>query len=87
MHLRNIGVGVRITSSLEVYVLGTSLLVLPTILPYRLSSLPRAVTCVVLILSIDRIHIQNVVSILARFSSFSKCAAFIAPSLISNVLF
>jgi hypothetical protein len=51
-----------------------------------LSSLPEAVTCVVLILSIEPIHIQNV-SILYSNSSFSKCTAFIAPSLIFNVPF
>ena len=83
MHLRNTNVGVRIASSLEVYLSGTFLLVLPTGLPHRPSSLPKAVTCLVIIWNIDPIQ----VSILACFSSFSKCAAFIAPSLISNVLF
>ena len=87
MHLRNTSVGVRIASSLEVYLSGKSLLFLPTSLPQRLSSLPKAVTCVVIIFIIDPIHIQNDVSILACFSSFSMCATCIALSVIFNVLF
>ena len=74
----NTGFGVRIASSLEVYLSGTCLLALPTSLPHRLSSIPKAVTCVVVIFDKDPIHIQNDVSILACFYSFSKCAAFIA---------
>jgi len=50
----------------------------PTSIPQRLRSLPEALTCVILILSIDPIHIQNDVRVLACFSSSSKCAAFIA---------
>jgi hypothetical protein len=87
MHLRNTSVAVRIASSLEVNLSGIFLLVLPTSLPHRPSSLPNAVTCLVIIWNIDPIHIQNDVSIIACFSTFSKCVAFIAPSLISNVLF
>jgi len=68
MHLRNTGVGNRITISLEVYLLGSYLLVLPTSLQHSLSSIPECVKFVVLILSIDSIHIQDVVNILACFS-------------------
>jgi len=75
------------SSSLDIYLSGTFLSVLPTSLPHRPSSLPKAVTCMVTIWNIDPIDIPNDVSILACLSSFSKCAAFIAPSLISNVLF
>jgi len=60
MHLGNTNVGVRLVGSLNVYLSGTSLLVLPTILPHRLSSLPDAATCVGLVSIIDTIYIQNV---------------------------
>ena len=59
-------------------------MVLTTSLAHRLSSLPEAATFVGLVSSIDPIHIQNVVNILVRISSFAKCGAFIAPSLIFN---
>ena len=77
-------VGVRIASFLEFNLSGTSLLVLPTILPHRLRCLPTAMSCVDIIWNIDPIHIENDVGILA---CFSKCAAFIAPPLIFNLLF
>jgi len=72
MHLKNTDFGIRKAGSLEVYLWGTSPFVLPTSPPHRLSSLPEAVKCVVLILSIQPIHIQNVVSILAYISSFAS---------------
>jgi len=87
MHLKTTNVGVCLVNSLEVYLSGTSLLVLPSSLPHRLSSLPEAATCVVLVTSIDPIHTQNVVSILVIISSFAKRATFIAPSTIFNTLF
>ena len=87
MYLRNTNFGVLIASLLEVYLSGTFLLVLPTSLPHLPSNLQKAVTCMVTTWNIDPIHIQNDVSILACFYSFSKCAAFIAPSLIFHHLF
>ena len=81
MHLWNTGVGVRIASSLGVFLLGSTQLDLPTSLPYRLSSLAEAVTCMVLILCIDTIHIQNYVSIRVWIYSLITCAAFIAHHL------
>jgi len=87
MHLRNTGVGIRIASSLEVYLLGTFLLVLPTSLPHHLSSLSEAVTSVVLFLSIDPFKIQNVVGILSSIYCFTSLQRLWPPPLIFHFLF
>ena len=56
MHLSNTNIGVRLVSSLDVYLPGTSLLVLPTSLQHLLSNLPEAATCVWFSLRIFNSH-------------------------------
>jgi hypothetical protein len=73
MHLKTTNVGALLVSSLEVYLSGTSLLVLSTSLPRRLSGLSELATYMVLVSSIEPIHSHNVVSIHVCISCFTKC--------------
>ena len=84
MHLRT-NAGFYLVGSLEVYLSGTFLFVLPIGLQRRLSSLLEATTRAVLTFSQDLIHIQNGVSILVCIYSCYKCTFYIS-SLIFNVL-
>ena len=72
MQLRNTNYGVHLVSSLEVYLSGTFLLVIPNSLPDRLSSKHEAATCVVLVTTIEPIHIEKVVNILVCISYFAS---------------